>query len=143
MMFLPERPYLPKSTLRDALLSPSRLLSSTDDTIAKVLGLLHLERVLVEAGGLDVERDWTNASGVTDQALMLVARVLLAKPWFVFLDRMSIALDVARAHDVLRLLEQFGITYVVIGKTGDPLGNFDAMPDLAADGSWTWRVLGK
>ena len=143
MMLLPERPYLPKSTLRDALVSPSRLLSGADDTVAKVLSLLRLDRVLEETGGLDVERDWTNATGVTEQALILVARVLLAKPQFVFLDRMSVALDATRAHDVLSLLEQSGITYVVIGKPDDPLDNFDAVLDLAADGSWTWRVLKK
>ena len=143
MLFLPERPYLFKSTLRDVLLDPSSLRSSADENIRQVLGLLHLESLVQQAGGLDVERDWSNACGIREQALLLIARVLLAKPKFVFLDRMSVALDTAQAQYVLRLLTQSRITYLVIGKSDEPPDNYDAVLDLAADGSWTWRTLTK
>lgn len=143
MMFLPEQPYLPKSTLREALLQPPTLLSIPDADIAKALGLLHLEPLIKAAGGLDAERDWSSMCGISERALLLVARVLLARPEFVFLDRMNIALNSAQTQDVLKLLAQSRITYLVIGRSDDPLENFDAVLDLAADGSWTWRMLTK
>jgi hypothetical protein len=56
---------------------------------------------------------------------------------------MSVALDTAQAQYVLSLLTQSRITYLVIGKSDEPPDNYDAVLDLAADGSWTWRTLTK
>jgi putative ATP-binding cassette transporter len=143
MMFLPERPYLFKSTLRDVLLHQSGLSSRANENATQVLSLLHLDSLVQASGGLDVERDWSNTCGIREQALLLVARVLLAKPKIVFLDRMSVALDSAQAQHVLKLLTQSHVSYLVIGRPDESPDNYDAVLDLAADGSWTWRVLTK
>lgn len=141
MLFLPERPYLPKGTLRDLLLRTIQNGDASDDEIMKVLRLLKAEAVAEQAGGLRVERDWDATLGISEQAALAVARVLLAAPEFVFLDRMSIAMDVTQADQVLKLFAARGISYIVLGRPDDPLGNFDAALTLASDGSWTWRTV--
>jgi putative ATP-binding cassette transporter len=57
MLLLPERPYLPPGTLREALLrAPGERVS--DESILSAVHTLDLDRVVERAGGLDAERDW-------------------------------------------------------------------------------------
>lgn len=141
MLFLPERPYLPKGTLRELLLRTTQNGHIGDDDILEVLRLLKVESIADAAGGLDGERDWNDTLSLSEQAALAVGRVLLAGPEFVFLDRMSVAMDTTHADQVLKLFTQRGITYLVLGKPEDQLGNFDAALTLAVDGSWTWRTV--
>ena len=141
MLFLPERPYLPKGTLRELLLRTTQNGDFPDEKIMDVLRLLKIESVVEHAGGLHVERDWDSTLGISEQAALAVGRVLLAAPEFVFLDRMSIAMDNTLADQVLKLFTERNISYLVLGKPDDQLGHFDAALSLYADGSWNWRTV--
>jgi len=141
MLFLPERPYLPKGSLYDVLLRPTQSGVLSDDDIMKVLHLLNAESVAEHAGGLHVERDWRSMLGMGEQATVAIAHVLLASPEFVFLDRMNRTMDSARVDQVLKLFTQRNISYIVLGKPDDPIENFDAVLNLARDGSWSWHTL--
>jgi len=140
MFFLPERPHLFKSTMRDLLRVSPEARNLADDEIREVLRSLHVESLIDLAGGFDVERAWDDLLGLGEQAALAVARVLLADPQFVFLDRMSIAMDSAKSDQILKLFTEKGIGYLVLGRSIDDLGNFDASLSIAADGSWTWNT---
>jgi hypothetical protein len=36
-----------------------------------------------------------------------------------------------------------GIGYLTIGEAADPLDFYDAVLEIAEDGSWTWREVGR
>jgi len=97
--------------------------------------------VLERMGGLDVERDWDNALSLGEQQLLSVARVVLAAPRFVFLERPRATLGAAHADQVLSLLRERSITYLTLGDGGDRLGDHDFVLELADDGGWTWKAL--
>jgi vitamin B12/bleomycin/antimicrobial peptide transport system ATP-binding/permease protein len=141
ILFLPERPYLPPGTLRDVLLPTGREGAIGDEQIATLLRGLDLEGVLERMGGLDVERDWDNALSLGEQQLLSVARVVLAAPRFVFLERPRATLGAAHADQVLSLLRERSITYLTLGDGGDRLGDHDFVLELADDGGWTWKAL--
>lgn len=61
IFFLPQRPYLPPGTLRQILENGAQGKEASDDPVLQVLRELDLERVVVQAGGLDTERDWRAA----------------------------------------------------------------------------------
>jgi putative ATP-binding cassette transporter len=88
-----------------------------------------------------VEHDWDNILSLHEQAALVVARALLAKPQFVFLDRMSVAMDATEAGEVLNLFTQRSIGYLVLGEPDDDLGHFDAALTIERDGSWNWRKV--
>lgn len=141
ILFVPELPYLPFGSLRDLLLRVDPGDGSRDAEILRVLQRLHLDVIVDQTGGVDVERDWSNALGISEQAGLVAARVLLAKPQFAFFDRMNVAMDRTRIERVLRQLIADDIAYIVIGKPEDASDHFDAVLHIAADGSWTWRIL--
>ena len=141
VFFLPERPYLPPGTLRDVLVRTGREGVIGDEQIATLLHVLGLEPVLERTGGLDVERDWDDVLSLGEQQLLSVARVILAAPRFVFLERPRRALGSEEADRILGLLSERSITYLTLGDGSDGLDDYDAVLELAGDGGWTWKAV--
>ena len=141
ILFVPERPYLSPWTLREILVGTGQE-KIGDEEIRALLYQLGLEASLEGTGALDVERDWDDALSLGEQHLLSVARVILAAPHFVFLDRVRAAVEPARFDVVLKLLSARSITYLTIGNGNDALDDYDAVLDIASDGSWTWKPVG-
>lgn len=139
LMFVPERPYVPPGTLREMLIAPGATSSSGDAAIEEALRLLNLESALARAGGLDNECHWRSLLSLSEQHRLSVARVLLAAPRFVFLDRPQSALSLEQLGAVLDILAARSITYVTTGDELDLGNRYDALLEFATDGSWTWE----
>jgi vitamin B12/bleomycin/antimicrobial peptide transport system ATP-binding/permease protein len=138
LMFLPERPYLPRGTLRELLEWPNR--SAEEPRVAKAFAALGIESVLTRAGGLDVEHDWGNFLSLGEQQLVAFARMLLVAPQFVFLDRPTTVLGVERVDRLLQTLSEHSIGYVTIGEAEGLFHRYDAILEVAADGTWRWET---
>ena len=76
-----------------------------------------------------------------EQQLLAVARVLIAAPLFVFLDRVGTALDSEHVALVLKVLSDNGITHMVSNGGGGDARHYDAILDVAGDGAWQWKSL--
>jgi putative ATP-binding cassette transporter len=90
---------------------------------------------------LDVERDWSKILSLRDQALVSVARLVLARPRFAFVDNLERTLGVEQLAAVLRLFTQSQITYVAMGGE-DTIALCDVVLELAGDGRWRLRSSG-
>jgi vitamin B12/bleomycin/antimicrobial peptide transport system ATP-binding/permease protein len=141
MLFVPERPYLAAGALRDVLMPSGREGSIGDEQMVAVLGALRLDSVLQRIGGLDVERDWSDALSLGEQQLITIARVILAAPRFVFLERPRATLGAAQADRVMSLLRERSVTYLTLGNGGDRFDAHEAVLDIADDGGWSWKGL--
>ncbi len=140
MMFVPERPYLPPGTLRDALLHTGQEKLVSDQLMLEILHSLNLESVLRRVGGLETERKWADLLSLSEQQLLAFARVLIAAPSFAFLDQPSRALSEAQVNMLLRRLRERGITYLTLGDDDDTT-YYDQLLEIAEDGSWKLTPL--
>ncbi|WP_245425684.1 hypothetical protein [Rhizobium sp. H4] len=104
IVFLKQRPYLPPSTLREILVRLENAGEISDDRMFQVLRELDLERVANQAGGLDQEQGWEKSLSLSEQQLLTVAKILLAPPQVVFLDRIETTLGSEKLRKILRLL---------------------------------------
>ncbi len=89
IMFLPQKPYLPLGTLRNALCYPHADGYRPED-LEKVLEECGLWRL---ASSLDKDEDWSHELSLGEQQRLAFSRVLLVKPEFIFLDEATASLD--------------------------------------------------
>ena len=113
-MLLPQRPYLPLGTLREAVCYPAPPGRFADAAIAAALarcGLAGFAARLEEAGR------WDRTLSLGEQQRLGFARLLLHKPRWVLLDEATSALDEAAEAGVMGLFEQelAGAALVSIG----------------------------
>lgn len=112
--FLPHRPYLPISSLREALTYPNHSERIADDAVEAALvrvGLVHL------TPKLDQDKRWDRELTLEEQQRLTLARLLLRRPRVVFMDEALGALDVEH-RDLMRSIfedELAGATVVSIG----------------------------
>jgi vitamin B12/bleomycin/antimicrobial peptide transport system ATP-binding/permease protein len=102
-MFLPQHPYVPLGTLRNALLYPGEGEHAGDARLCAVLGEVGLAAL---GGELDEIDDWARRLSLGEQQRLAFARVLLAEPAIVFLDEATSALDEAGEAMLYRLLRE-------------------------------------
>lgn len=136
--FLPQRPYLPPGTLRDALLGNGEQQVITDDQITTTLHDMGLDAIVARAGGLDSERDWPATLSLREQQLLALTGLILARPAFAMLDRLDAVLEPAQLGQALRRLDENSITYVVLAENAELVEQYDAVLEVSADGTWSW-----
>lgn len=90
VLFLPQKPYIPIGTLRDAVRYPDEHSKASDADLADALqaaGLGHL------AGRLDEVAHWSNMLSGGEQQRLAVARAIVFKPDWLFMDEATASLD--------------------------------------------------
>jgi putative ATP-binding cassette transporter len=89
-LFLPQRPYIPIGSLREALWFPSRPDLDRDEEARAVLAAVGLSGL---AARLDDSEHWTQILSGGEQQRLAIARALLIKPDWLFLDEATSAID--------------------------------------------------
>jgi len=101
LLVLPQRPYLPLGTLRGALVYPGPNDAFTPTEINDVLRATGLDAL---QGSLDETAYWADRLSVGEQQRLSIARALLQKPDWLFLDEATAALDEPAEAMLYRLL---------------------------------------
>jgi putative ATP-binding cassette transporter len=114
LLFLPQRPYLPIGTLKLAAAYPADATGITDDTVREALNAVGLAK---HANNLAREENWAQLLSGGEQQRLAMARALLNKPDWLFMDEPTASLpDDAQAVLYKLLKERLpGTTLVSIG----------------------------
>ena len=101
LMFIPQKPYLPLGTLKEALLYPGRR-QKTDEELVM---LLEQCRIGYLAKDLYVEADWSHVLSGGEQQRLAFVRALIYQPAWLFLDEATSALDEETEAVMYKLVE--------------------------------------
>ncbi len=138
-LFLPQKPYLPLGSLRQALYYPAAV-PPADDRAAGVLRQCQLGHLQAH---LDEEADWARTLSLGEQQRLAIGRVLLNRPQLVFLDEASSAMDEGLEYAMYQLLrESLPETILVSVGHRSSLLDFHAQElELLGEGQWRLNTL--
>lgn len=89
LMFIPQKPYIPLGSLREALLYPGKKALSDEE----LLYLLDLCQIGYLRDKLDLVADWSHVLSVGEQQRLAFVRAHIQEPKWLFLDEATSALD--------------------------------------------------
>jgi putative ATP-binding cassette transporter len=100
-LFLPQRPYIPLGTLRHAMTYPDAPTAHETAAVEAALRDAGLARLIPH---LDEEESWALKLSGGEQQRLAIARALLAKPDWLFLDEATTSLDPDAEAELYRML---------------------------------------
>ena len=102
LMMLPQRPYFPVGTLRAAIAYPAEASAFSPEQVGETLDAVGLPKL---ASRLDEDAHWNRTLSLGEQQRLGIARALLHKPQYLFLDEATASLDEASEaalYDLIR-----------------------------------------
>lgn len=103
IMLLPQRPYLPQGTLRAAMSYPALDDTYSDADIATAMTQVKLAHLIDRLDDVDL---WAQRLSGGEQQRLAVARALLAKPDWLFLDEATASLDEKLEGEIYDLIDR-------------------------------------
>jgi putative ATP-binding cassette transporter len=131
LLFLPQKPYLPLGTLREALIYPQATTDLSDSRLAEAMKAVGLEAFIPR---LDEDEHWAQRLSLGEQQRLAFARVLLTQPDLLFLDEATSALDEASEARFYQMLRDaaWHPTMVSVGHRSTLAAFHDQQRDIAA-----------
>lgn len=129
-VFMPQRPYFPEGTLRQALAYPDSAQHYTDESLINALHDALLPHLVND---LDVAGHWTQQLSGGEQQRLALARVLLKRPRWVFADEATSALDEAAEKALYEKL------LTMVREEGGGLVSIAHRPSVASHHETVWQ----
>jgi putative ATP-binding cassette transporter len=131
-VFMPQRPYFPEGTLRQALAYPDSAEHYTDEALKNALYDALLPHLVND---LDVAGHWTQQLSGGEQQRLALARVLLKRPRWVFADEATSALDEAAEKTLYEKL------LTMVREEGGGLVSIAHRPSVASHHEIVWQFV--
>ncbi len=147
-LFLPQKPYLPLGTLRQALYYPAATQSGGTaeeaSETAEAIDVLRRCQLGHLVSRLDDEADWGHSLSLGEQQRLAIGRALVNRPQVLFLDEASSAMDEGLEHAMYQLLRDSlpDAVLISVGHRSTLLEFHTHELEVLGGGKWRTQPLG-
>ncbi len=136
IFFLPQKPYIAPTSLRNALLYPHAPSTCSDQYLREILGSCNLSQL---SGKLDQYEDWGKNLSLGQQQCLSIARAILNCPDWLFLDEATSNIDAHMERRLYRLLEHYlpKLTIISVGHRDSLIDYHTLNLTLSPSGKWS------
>jgi vitamin B12/bleomycin/antimicrobial peptide transport system ATP-binding/permease protein len=134
LMMLPQRPYFPIGSLKAAIIYPASTDAFTAEQVKDVLAAVGLPQL---SERLEEEEHWNRMLSLGEQQRLGIARALLHRPRYLFLDEATASVDEPTEARLYRALNEYlpETTVVSIGHRSTLHDLHDRKVELTRDGN--------
>jgi len=147
-LFLPQKPYLPLGTLRQALYYPAATQpdgsAEQASETAEAIDVLRRCQLGHLANRLDDEADWGHSLSPGEHQRLAMGRALVNRPQVLFLDEASSAMDEGLEHAMYQLLRDSlpDSVLISVGHRSTLLEFHTQELEVLGEGKWRTQPLG-
>jgi putative ATP-binding cassette transporter len=136
-LFLPQRPYFGQDgQFRNQLIYPLQSVDISDEDLMEILDKVNLREVCEKYGGLDSIHPWRTTLSLGEQQRVGIARVLISRPRYVFLDEATSAVDESTQEKLYQNLLASGVTVISVGHRPSIIRYHEQVLHLLPQGKW-------
>ena len=143
IMYLPQRVYLPKGTLRDLVIYPHIEQEKSDYELMELLKKVNLAYLVEREGGFDAKNDWYDVLSGGERQRVSVARLFYHSPKFAVLDEATSAVSVEIENDLYLSAKKMGMTLLTVTSRKNLFYFHDYALILGDNRDWTLEKINK
>ena len=119
IFYIPQRPYLPKGTLRDQIIYPHtieqmRRKGVNEEMLQNILDEVRLDYLVAREGSWDTVADWNDVLSGGEKQRVAMARLIYHKPIYAILDECTSAMSVDIEAHLYQYMKDQGITLITV-----------------------------
>lgn len=142
ILYLPQRAYLPKGTLRDLIIYPDIKQRKNDDELLKIIQDVALENLLArEEDGWETKKDWIDLQSGGERQRISFARLFYHLPKFAILDEATSAVSIDIEGTLYMLAKQKNITFFTVSQRNTLFEYHDYLLKFDGNKDWTFEQI--
>jgi len=148
IFYIPQRPYLPTSTLRDQIIYPHNKMQMrkkkvTDAKLKQLLEIVQLKHYADknDGKGLDVFLNWNDVLSGGEKQRIAMARLFYHKPMFAILDECTSAVSLDIEAIMYNHSKELGITLITVSHRPTLWKYHDYLLRMDGEGDWSFESL--
>lgn len=143
LFYIPQRPYLPRGSLRDQIIYPHLRTANgyNDEKLLALLSEVKLPYLSKREGGLGAINDWNDVLSGGEKQRIAMARLFYHKPEFAILDECTSAISLDVEHILYTKAKSLNITLFTISHRASLFKFHDYYLKFDGEGGWEFKEL--
>lgn len=143
IFYIPQRPYLPRGTLRQQIVypSPEKESRASDEELRLILAKLGIDGLIDNFGGWDAERDWREDLSTGVQQRIAMARLFYHKPKFAILDECTSSVTIETETIMYTHARELGISLLTVSHRASLWKYHDLILQFDGSGGYVFTDL--
>lgn len=139
ILFLPQRAYMPRGTLRDLITYPDKKSKLNDSELVNIVDKVFLKYLYERVGGFDAVLDWAHVLSGGERQRLSVARIYYHRPKFAVLDETTSEVNPETENQLYIEAKKCGVTLITVSQRDTLRQHHDYIFRILDNQEWSFE----